>query len=324
MQVAYQALRLLSDGKFHSGTMLAQQLKVSRSSIWKAIAYLRTLEVSIQAVSGRGYRWNHPVALIDKNDIFNNLTPNTQQAFKRIDVVNVVTSTNDYLTSRLAHDIPHGTVCIAEAQTAGKGRMGRVWRSPFGANIYLSFYWKFPCKLHDLSGLSLVVGLAVLCALQAIIQLPQGLGIKWPNDIWYKDKKLCGILIESLTGANQNHSDIVTGIGMNVAMPKALKQVHWTDLEEVFGQVLSRNQFICSLLNTLAPMLARFQTEGFSAFTQLWSHFDLLQGRHIELTSDKQKQHGVAHGVNERGELCVKIDDTLKAIRYGEVSVRPD
>ena len=325
MQVAFEILWILHDGKFHSGSHLAQHLKVSRSSIWKAIDFLRNLGVQIQAVSGKGYRWPNPFELIDKHEINKNLTVKTQQAFKSIDVVNVLASTNDYLISRLNHDIPSGSVCIAQAQTAGKGRMGRTWCSPFGANIYLSFYWRFDCKLHDLSGLSLVIALALLNALQEIFYLPKELGIKWPNDIWFKEKKLCGILIESMSQATAKpYSDVIIGIGMNVNMPPDKQEPAWTDLHEVCGVVLSRNQLIASLLNSLASMLECFEREGFSAFTHLWAQFDLLKNKKIELSTPKLKQHGIAQGVNDRGELCVQIGETLKAIRYGEVSIRPD
>ncbi len=329
MQVAYAALRLLADGKFHSGTALAEQLKISRSSVWKAMDFLKSLEIPLQAVSGRGYRWVNPVELLNKSEIINQLSQKAHQAFKRIDVVNVIPSTNDYLIQRLAHDIPSGSVCIAEAQTAGRGRMGRTWQSPFGAHMYLSFYWRFPCKLHNLSGLSLVIGLSVIQALQEQLLLPEGIGIKWPNDIWFGAKKLCGILIETMSNAasnlNEDVSDVVIGIGMNVKTPTPLTQEqNWTDLYSVCGVALSRNQLIASVLNTLVPMLACFQEEGFSAFAQLWAKYDLLYDKKIELSTPKQKQQGIAQGVNERGELCVKIGDSLKAIRYGEISVRPE
>jgi BirA family biotin operon repressor/biotin-[acetyl-CoA-carboxylase] ligase len=328
MQVAYETLRFLSDGKFHSGTSLAEQLKVSRSSIWKGIAYLRQLELPIQAVSGRGYRWANPFELLNKQQILSGFTSYAKDNLPRIDVVNVVTSTNDYLIQRLAHDIPSGTVCIAEAQTAGKGRMGRVWRSPYGANIYCSLYWRFPCKLHDLSGLSLVSGLAVLSALKQMCPLPPELGIKWPNDIWYKDAKLCGILLESIGSSSSQapvYTDVVIGIGMNVNM-MTNDNIHsaWTNLCKVLGRDFSRNDLISALLNSIVDMFELFQQHGFAAFTSLWSHYDLLMGKNIELSSSQQKQSGVAQGVNERGELCVRLGNNLKAIRYGEVSVRPE
>ncbi len=325
MQVAYDVLRLLSDGKFHSGTSLAERLKISRSSIWKGINFLRQLDVVIQAVPGRGYRWFAPFELLNQHAILAELSPNAKQTLARVDVVNVIASTNDYLLTRLIHGIPHGTVCVAEAQTQGKGRMGKVWRSPFGANIYLSLYWRFQGRLHELSGISLAIGLAVIAALKKIGPLPEGVGIKWPNDIWVHEAKLCGILVESLSNqAQSNATDVVLGIGLNLNMAEeTVLPMEWTDLRQLFGFIPSRNHVIAKLLNELVPYLTRFQEKGFVAFTQEWSQHDLLLNKQVALSVAEVEQSGIAKGVNERGELCVKIGGTLKAIRYGEVSVKP-
>jgi BirA family biotin operon repressor/biotin-[acetyl-CoA-carboxylase] ligase len=326
MQVAYDVLRLLSDGKFHSGTSLAQSLKISRSSIWKGINFLRQLGVMIQAVPGRGYRWFSPSELLNQSAILALLNPVTKQTFARLDVVNVISSTNDYLLSRLAHGIPHGSVCVAEAQTQGKGRMGKVWRSPFGANIYLSLYWRFPSRLHELSGLSLVIGLAILAVLKEIAPLPSGVGIKWPNDIWHHNAKLCGILIESQSNpAQANTTDVVLGIGLNLQMQEdPALTTDWTDLKRVLGFVPSRNLIIAKILNNLVPYFARFQAKGFNDFATEWAEHDLLVNKSVVLSAAQSQQTGIAKGVNERGELCVKIGETLKAVRYGEVSVKPN
>lgn len=326
MQVAYDVLRLLSDGKFHSGTFLADNLKISRSSIWKGINFLRQLGLVIQAVPGRGYRWFSPCELLNQSAILASLTPIAKQTLSRIDVVNVIASTNDYLLARLAHGIPHASVCVAEAQTQGKGRMGKVWRSPFGVNIYLSLYWRFPCRLHELSGLSLVVGLAILTALNEIAPLPSSVGIKWPNDIWHHNAKLCGILVESQGSVSlTNATDVVLGIGLNLDMKDAPQlTTDWTDLKRVLGFMPSRNLVIAKVLNAIVLYFARFQAKGFTDFTGEWAEHDLLMNKLVTLSSAQTEQSGIAKGVNERGELCVKIGDSLKAVRYGEVSVKPN
>jgi len=325
MQVAYDVLRLLSDGKFHSGTMLSLSLKISRSSIWKGIHFLRQLGIPIQAVPGRGYRWFEPFELLSQHTILSLLTPHAQQALPRVDVVNVVSSTNDYLLSRLSHGIPSGSVCVAEGQTQGRGRMGKSWRSPFGSNIYLSLYWRFASRLHELSGLSLVIGLAILAALKDLGPLPCGVGIKWPNDIWYFDAKLCGILVESISpSAHPNATDVVLGIGLNLNMPSTASfAANWTDLKQILGEAPSRHAVIATLLNKLVEYLSRFQAKGFADFASEWALYDLLLDKPVSLSAAHSEQHGIAKGVNERGELCVKIGETLKAVRYGEVSVRP-
>ncbi|HRE32959.1 MAG TPA: biotin--[acetyl-CoA-carboxylase] ligase [Candidatus Berkiella sp.] len=328
MQVAYDVLRLLKDSKFHSGTSLANELKVSRSSIWKGIHFLRQLEVNIQAVPGRGYRWYQPFELLNQQDIQAGLSLTAKQAFSRIDVVNVLSSTNDYLIQRIPHGLANGTVCVAEAQTAGRGRMGKTWRSPFGASIYLSFYWRFPSRLHELSGLSLVLGLAIIDALKAIAPLPTGVGIKWPNDVWCHQSKLCGILLESCHQQTQQQTvstDVVVGIGMNLNMPELMKlESTWTDLKQVLGYVPGRNDLIAALLNSIAEYIVLFQVHGFVHFMAKWRENDLLLEQPVQFSTACAQQCGIAQGVNERGELLIKIDGNLKAVRYGDVSVRPD
>ncbi|MGE3319566.1 MAG: biotin--[acetyl-CoA-carboxylase] ligase [Candidatus Berkiella sp.] len=325
MQVAYDVLRLLSDGKFHSGTQLSLNLKISRSSIWKGIHFLRQLGVVIQAVPGRGYRWYEPFELLSQHTILSSLTPLAQQLLPRVDVVNVVSSTNDYLLSRLTHGIPSGSVCVAEGQTQGRGRMGKLWRSPFGSNIYLSLYWRFPSRLHELSGLSLAIGLAILAALKELGPLPPGVGIKWPNDIWHEQAKLCGILVESISpGVHPQVTDVVIGIGLNLNMPPmAPVPTDWTDLKQVLGWIPARHTVISKLLNRLVEYLMRFQAKGFADFASEWEQHDLLLDQTVQLSAAHSEQYGIAKGVNERGELCIKIGETLKAVRYGEVSVRP-
>lgn len=325
MQIAYALLSLLSDGKFHSGTALAQHLKVSRASIWKGIAFLRRLSVPIQAISGRGYRWYEPMELLCKEKIFSLVDPSTQSHISKIEVLKVVASTNDYLLQQLKRGLPPGALCVAEGQSAGRGRMGRRWHSPLGANIYLSFYWRFPNKLYDLSGVSLVVACALLESLKKITILPPGLGIKWPNDIWYHGAKLGGILIESANNhaaKTIDFTDMVIGVGVNVAMPWQENHSQWTDLTQVIGSVPSRNTLIAYFLNALIPLLIRFQQEGFAPFHPLWLQYDLLRGKTVKLTTLNQQEEGIAQGVNERGELFVKVGEQLKAVRYGEVSVK--
>ncbi len=330
MQIAYEILRHLSDGKFHSGTMLAQSLRVSRSSIWKGIDFLRQLEVDVQAVSGRGYRWHEPPELLNKNLIWEELSTLAKENIARIEVVPIIGSTNDYLISRIPLGLAKGTVCLSEAQTAGRGRMGKSWQSPFGANIYLSLYWQFGSPLHALSGLSLSVAIAVLEALKTITPLPKEIGIKWPNDILYKQAKLAGILVE--TGMQQSDpcltkeklTHVVIGIGMNVNLPPTVAHSDWTDLTRALGKRLSRNNIIARLLEKLTAALTLFEREGFQAFQFLWQPYDLLAGKNVFLTAATGQEGGQVKGINDRGELLVQVGEGLKAIRYGEVSVRPE
>jgi BirA family biotin operon repressor/biotin-[acetyl-CoA-carboxylase] ligase len=330
MQIAEDILRHLSDGKFHSGSMLAKSLRVSRASIWKGIDFLRELGVEVHAVSNRGYRWHEIPELLNKNQIEQNLAPLIKAHLPRFELIPIIGSTNDYLISRIPLDLPKGTVCLAEAQTAGRGRLGRIWQSPFGSSISLSLYWQFSSPLQALSGLSLMVGIAVLEALKTFSALPASMGIKWPNDILYREGKLAGILVETGTqktkdsSQNEKVTHVVMGIGINVHLPESFEHPERTDLKKALNQVISRNLLVTRLLEQLILSLLRFEQSGFPGFLPMWQSYDLLTGKNVILTSPSGKQTGQARGINERGELLVASGETLKAIRYGEVSVRSE
>ena len=153
-------LAKLTDGDFHSGEELGQQLGVSRVAIAKHIKTLSSLGLDIYCVSGKGYKLGYAVELLNAEKIAEH-----RQLQSHIDVLNVVGSTNDVVRSQLSN-IDSGYACIAEAQTAGRGRQGKAWVSPFGASIYLSLYWAFSGGYHSVNGLSLVVGLAVVSTLE--------------------------------------------------------------------------------------------------------------------------------------------------------------
>lgn len=263
---------------------------------------------------------------LDKNAIFDQLTLISKPFFPVIDQFNVIPSTNDYLLQHLSQGLRPGTVCIAEGQTAGRGRMGKTWVSPTRANIYCSFYYRFEGSPQALSGLSLVVGLGILEGLKSIGELPRGLGLKWPNDIWYQNAKLAGILIETVAqppnAGGRFITDVIIGIGLNVHMKSETGPDYaWTDLTQIMGFTPSRNRVIAALLNVLSVYLTRFQHAGLSPFLPLWQQYDLLMNQSVQLLKPQGKMTGIARGINERGELCVEGEEGLIAVNTGEVSV---
>jgi BirA family transcriptional regulator, biotin operon repressor / biotin---[acetyl-CoA-carboxylase] ligase len=258
--------------------------------------------------------------LLDKEAILRGLSPLTEQKIPQIDIFPIIGSTNDYLLSCIPQGLAHGTVCIAESQTAGRGRQGKTWHSPMGANIYLSLYWHFSSPFQALSGLSLVVAIALLEALKVIAPLPKEMGIKWPNDIWFKEAKLAGILLEA---RGKDLNQVVIGIGLNVDLSDSIT-LNWVDLKQAFNLPISRQQIVVSLLEQLITNLEKFEREGFSPFQSLWQQYDLLAGKNVFLSTPTGKEEGRVKGINDRGELLVQVGETLKAISYGEVSVRTE
>ena len=136
-----QILKLLSDGQFHSGEELGEQLGVSRAAVWKQIQKLQQRGVDVYSIKGKGYKLNEPIELLDSNTIISFLDELDDKAgsiLYRVEVKDVVSSTNDVAMRMIGEGVPSGYVCVAEQQTSGRGRRGRRWVSPYGSNIYMS------------------------------------------------------------------------------------------------------------------------------------------------------------------------------------------
>jgi len=324
MQIAFEVIKLLNDGKFHSGVELAKTLRVSRTSIWKAIQYLDVLGVSIDAVRAKGYRLYQPLELLDKNLILSGVPKDTLTQINRIEILQSIASTNDYLLAQIPYGLKSFSVCVSEAQTSGKGRQGKTWISPYGRNIYLSLYWKSGCQLRGLSGLSLVVGVAILNALKALQVLPQELGMKWPNDIYFQNQKIGGILIETQTEHLTEQTHIVLGIGLNIVSRSISQEEAWGSLNKILSDPISRNQICGQLLHELPLTINKFEKEGFSAFRDDWEKYNVLNQRQVTVSQRGISEKGLCVGVNDRGELLVDINNNLRALTYGDVSIRKE
>jgi BirA family biotin operon repressor/biotin-[acetyl-CoA-carboxylase] ligase len=318
-----QIISLLADGEFHSGTELARVMGVSRSAIWKQLNSLSELGLDYSGVRGKGYRLSKPLELLTQDAIIEALH---DQAAKRVSLIEIhdqINSTNSYLLGLAQQGAPTGMVCLAERQTAGKGRRGRQWISPFGCNIYLSILWRFQKNgLAALSGLSLAAGVAVIRALYqfGIFQV----GLKWPNDLMSQGKKLGGILVE-VSGESDGPCLAVIGLGLNLSMPEhQASQISqpWTDLTRLTGQKrIPRNQLIAALLNQFLPLIADYEESGIEAFVDEWRCYDCLYNKPISLILGGRQIQGIAAGIDDRGMLAVKLSDgTEQFFASGEVS----
>ncbi len=174
-----QLLHLLADGKFHSGTELGERLQMSRAAVWKQLKGIEQLGVQVHRVRGKGYRLPHGLDLLDVEAIVRH-DPQLAQLFD-VELLMSTESTNRLLMQRQGDGAIHGQAVFAEVQTGGRGRLGRQWQSPFAQQLALSVGWQFAGGVAALEGLSLVVGLAVVDALQSVGV--SGAGLKWPNDV---------------------------------------------------------------------------------------------------------------------------------------------
>lgn len=210
-------------------------------------------------------------------------------------------------TNRFLKELPMSStyaICSAETQTQGRGRFGRTWVSPFGENIYLSIRREYDCSLSKLSGLSLVVSLALLASIQKQ-SIQQDIRIKWPNDLIWNDKKLGGILIEMLTNTNGS-IQIVMGIGLNVnthTKDNPLTDKPWCSLYELTGQYFDRNALIADILVSIDEHIELFLEYGFSYFQARWQKADYLQDKVIDVNQSQRTMNGLVLGVSNAGEL---------------------
>jgi len=319
-------INLLADGEFHSGTDLAEKLGVSRSAIWKQLNGLAELGLGHAGVSGKGYRLNRPVELLDQEKIYQAVDSRTQDLISSFEIHDQIHSTNSYLMESSQNNTSTGIICLAEHQTAGKGRRGRTWVSPYGSNIYLSILWRFQQQgPAALSGLSLAIGVAAIRALKH--QQIQGIGLKWPNDLYCQEKKLGGILVE-VSGESDGPCVAVVGLGLNLFLPEAEAEnitQSWTDLTKITGKNrLPRNQLAGTLVNHLLPVIAGFEHAGIKTYLDEWRMYDCLKNRSVTLHSGNRQIEGIVGGIDDDGLLVMKRQDgTVQLFASGEVSFNP-
>lgn len=319
----HRILQSLADGRFHSGAELGAELGISRTAVWKQMARVQALGLELHAVRGRGYRLSQPLELLDKATIAAHLPARARALLTGLDIHPQLESTNTYLRSALPAGGRSGYACLAERQTQGRGRRGRAWVSPFGANLYLSVGWRFSGSAANLGGLSLAVGVAAARAL-ADAGVSE-LGLKWPNDLIWQQRKLGGVLLE-LAGEAHGPCDVVVGIGVNVSMPRsggALVDQPWTDLRSILGdRCPSRNQLAAQLLGETLVSLAQYEQRGLEGFLGDWRQRDIVAGREVELQLPQQRLAGTALGVDESGALLVRMGASTRRFASGEVSLR--
>ncbi|MDR0781583.1 MAG: bifunctional biotin--[acetyl-CoA-carboxylase] ligase/biotin operon repressor BirA [Pseudomonadales bacterium] len=322
--LSYQLLGVLADGQFHTGEALGARFGVSKTSVWKAIGDFAALGLEVHSVRGKGYRLSEKLCLLDAAHIRGGLRPEIAARVPLVEVLPDVDSTNALLLRRAQPGgADHVQVCLAEWQSAGRGRRGRAWVSPFGHNIYMSLLFTFDAGAVALSGLSLVAGLAVAEALQA--SGVRDVGLKWPNDIYCQERKAGGILLE-IAGDPQSRCHVVVGVGLNLkARGQDMSEVtqQWTDLASQGVDPGRRNHLVAQLLNALVAAVSEFQTQGFAVFLPRWQRLDLSRERALEvLPGGAEAVCGIGQGVDADGALLVATPQGLRKFHGGEVSLR--
>lgn len=315
-------ITLLNDGHYHSGNSIGAVMQLTRSMVWKLIHQLRAAGIDIKATKGKGYRLVHPITLLVSRQIKKYITNPQYQSQIDIAIFDSLTSTNSYLRN-LELSSQKISICLAEQQTSGKGRLQRNWYSPFASNLYFSGKWSFMANISKLAGLSLSVALAIVRML-GIIGIKENIVIKWPNDILWHNKKLAGILIEATTDT-QSQTHAIIGIGINVNMIRdvdAQISQPWTSIQNIIGRPMDRNFLAGTLINQLLEVIDLFSLHGLPFFQREWQQYDYLSGKTIQLMHHHALIIGEAMGINEIGEIMIKQGNgEISSYCAGEVSV---
>ncbi len=315
--IPLELIKILSDAEIHSGEQLGERMGMTRAGINKHIQTLRSWGLNIQTVTGKGYCLPKAINLLSIEAI------STYTDNQRIILEPVIDSTNQYLLERIS-ELASGDVCIAEYQSAGRGRRGRQWVSPFGCNLYLSMYWKLDQGPAAAIGLSLVVGIILAETLNKLGHV--GVRVKWPNDLYLNDKKLAGILVE-LTGKTGDAAHIIIGVGLNIGMDKAnladkenINQ-QWASLNET-NISINRNELAAKIIKSLREALFQFEKEGMTPFIERWYKLDNYLNRPVKLLIGEKVITGISRGINDQGALLLQQGDELIPYIGGEISLR--
>ena len=320
----FPLLNELSNGAYHSGARLGEALGISRAAIWKQVERLRAMGVEVHSVTGKGYRLPQGLKMLTHVDILKHLGEDAHAWKDRLTVLFSTTSTNAEVLSQYSSRSDH-CVVVAEHQTQGRGRRGRTWVSPVGANIYFSMSVEFESGVAAVEGLSLVVGLSLLRALDSLGCA--GVGLKWPNDLLVDGKKIAGVLLE-MTGDVTGPCNVVIGIGLNVKMPQSFALdigQPYTDLCAHMRDAPDRNRVVATMIKHLDAALEIFRAEGFEPFRQEWEARDVYSGCMVELSAGRSSLQGRVAGLTSAVGLRLDTVDGEKVVTGGEIlpSLRP-
>ncbi|MCL6327827.1 bifunctional biotin--[acetyl-CoA-carboxylase] ligase/biotin operon repressor BirA [Pectobacterium polaris] len=312
--VPLKLIKTLSDGEFYSGELLGEMMGMSRAAINKHIQTIRDWGIDVFTVTGKGYSLPAPMQLLDEEVILKYLPEGG------VTVLPVVDSTNQYILERL-DTLSSGDACLAEYQQSGRGRRGRQWFSPFGANLYLSLYWRLEQGPAAAVGVSLVIGIVMAEVLHKLGA--DGVRVKWPNDLYLKDRKLAGILVE-LTGKTGDAANLVIGAGINLQMrepaPDTINQ-GWINLQEA-GIEINRNTLASTLISELRSALVIFELQGLEPFISRWEKLDNYFNRPVRLIIGNREIHGIDRGIDRQGALLLENDGLITPYIGGEISLR--
>ncbi|WCG82658.1 bifunctional biotin--[acetyl-CoA-carboxylase] ligase/biotin operon repressor BirA [Pectobacterium sp. A5351] len=312
--IPLKLIAILADGNCHSGEDLGEVMGMSRSAINKHIQTIREWGIDVMTLTGKGYSLPSPMQLLDVEKITSLVNGGHVSVFPVID------STNQYLLTRL-DSLSSGDTCLAEYQSAGRGRRGRQWVSPFGTNLYLSLFWRLEQGPAAAVGVSVAIGIVMAEVLHSLGA--EGVRVKWPNDLYLHDRKLAGILVE-LNGRTGDAANLVIGIGINLTMRESnIDTINqgWINLQEA-GIDIDRNTLAITLINALRSALIQFEQEGLAPFVSRWEALDNFYNRNVKLIIGDKEIYGIGRGIDKQGALLLERDGEIVPYIGGEISLR--
>lgn len=319
-----EILKMLREsGDYVSGQRLCEELGVSRTAVWKAVNQLKEEGYQVEAVRNRGYRIMAGPDVMTEEELNSLLAGKTNWAGKNIFYYPEIDSTNIRAKQLGEENAPHGTLVVADMQTAGRGRRGRGWVSPPGHSIYMSLLLRPDIRPGNAPMLTIVMAYSVAEAIRDCTGL--NVQIKWPNDIILNGKKIVGILTEMSTEIDYiNH--VVIGVGINVNMesfPEELSDKA-TSLRIEMGKSVKRSPIIEETMIRFEACYEQFAQKGDLGFLRE-SYNEMLVncGREVLILGAKESYKAYALGIDDNGELLIRREDgTEETVYAGEVSVR--
>lgn len=318
----YRILELLRRQEgFLSGEDIGRELSITRAAVWKGIKKLREEGYEIEAVTNRGYRLTNPETMYNKRELEQGLKTKTMG--QSIYFYEETDTTNNRARELALEGAPEGTLVVAEKQTAGRGRRGKVWESPLGTGIWMSLVLRPQIAPAEASVLTLLCGLATAEAIEAETGLSAG--IKWPNDILINRKKAVGILTEMDCEMSEVHF-VIPGIGINVntaSFPPEIAEIA-TSLYLECGKTVSRRRLVHKVLERLEEHYETFlRTGSFAAMLEDYRKHCITLGKEVHVLG-REPFFAEALDITPEGELLVRRADNGKeeVVFSGEVSIR--
>ncbi|HML32813.1 MULTISPECIES: biotin--[acetyl-CoA-carboxylase] ligase [Sporomusa] len=322
MRTAILELLKKNSDQYISGENISQLLKVSRTAVWKHIRALKQAGYEIEAHPRLGYVFRQMTERLLPGEIKAHLTSSVLG--REIHYFSEIDSTNNAAKKLAADGCPEGTIVVAEEQLTGRGRLARGWYSPFGKGIWLSVVLRPPFAPMEAAKCTLMAAVGINRAINAVTGA--GCGIKWPNDILCKGRKVVGILTE-MSAEMDAINYVVIGIGVNVNMeeqdfPEEIAATA-TSLAMAAGCRIPRMKLLTAILAELENVYSTVKTSGFAPILAEWKSQSITLGQQVAVNGIDRNFTGLAVDIDADGALLIKTPQGIERVLAGDVSIRP-